>query len=350
MGKQYTACLIGCGRMGATIDDEVKDRPNSDLYLPYSHAAAIAACDRAEFAAVCDPIVEKAKAARERYGAQQSFTDHEAMIREVEPDIVCIATRPSPHAPTAIFASEHGVRGIYCEKPLCNSMAEADAMLEAVEARGVKFNYGTQRRYVALYRNMRAMMDAGDIGEVQAVVASCGTGAAQWGHTHAADMMLFLAVDGEVEFVQGAAQIDDAAWDGDRLKQDAPISMGYARFANGVHAYLVAAGGYEFEVSGTGGKLRTLSNGAGYSWRRFDEHKQLQDAAGPTVPIESGTLKGLQDLVRALDEDTDTQGNLRLACRSQEMIFGFIESERRDGARVALPLEDRQLTIAPDNY
>lgn len=350
MENRYRVCLIGCGRMGATIDDEVRDRPDSDLFLPYSHAAAIAACGRVEFAGVCDPIAEKAGAARERYGARQSFTDYETMIREVQPDIVCIATRPSAHAPASIFAAEQGVRGIYCEKPLCNSMVEADAMLQALETRGVKFNYGTQRRYVSLYRNLRAMTDAGDIGEVQAVIAHCGSSAAQWGHTHTADMLLFLSGDGEVEFLQGAAEIDDAAWEGDTLKQDAPISMGYARFANGVHAYLVASGGYEFEVSGTGGKLRTLSNGIGYSWRRLDEHGQLQDASGPEMRLESGTLRGLEDLVRALDEDGDTQGNLRLACRSQEMIFGFTESHRRGGMRVPMPLANRELAIAPDNY
>ena len=43
MSKTYRAGLIGCGRMGATIDDEVRDRPHSDLFLPYSHAAALAA-------------------------------------------------------------------------------------------------------------------------------------------------------------------------------------------------------------------------------------------------------------------------------------------------------------------
>ena len=127
--------------------------------------SAIAACGRVEFAGVCDPIAEKGEAARERYGARQSFTDYEAMIREVAPDIVCIATRPSPHAPVSIFAAENGVRGIYCEKPLCNSMAEADAMLEALESHGVKFNYGTNRRYSPLFRRMRALMDAGEISQ-----------------------------------------------------------------------------------------------------------------------------------------------------------------------------------------
>ena len=39
MAKRYSACLIGCGRMGATIDDEVRDHPQSFRWIPYSHAA-----------------------------------------------------------------------------------------------------------------------------------------------------------------------------------------------------------------------------------------------------------------------------------------------------------------------
>ncbi len=351
MPKTYRAGLVGCGRMGATIDDEVKDRPNSHLYLPYSHAAALVACARTELVAVCDPVVEKARAAQERYGAARHYTDYQEMIRREGLDILCIATRPSPHAEVTLFAARNGVRGIYCEKPLCNSMRQADAMLEACEQHGVKFNYGTQRRYTALYHQVRKLCEAGELGQVQAVVAHCGTGAAQWSHTHATDMLLFLAGDSEVEFAQGTALAEEGDWEGDRLKKDAGIALGYAKFKNGIHGYLVAAGGYEFEVSGTQGKLRTMENGLGYSWRRAEPHghfREVEDA--PQAPIESGTLGGLEDLAGALDSGGDTQGNIRLACRSQEIIFGWIESHRQGGRRVDLPLANRDLAIAPENY
>lgn len=39
MPPTYRVGLIGCGRMGATIDDEVKDRPNSRLIYSCSAAA-----------------------------------------------------------------------------------------------------------------------------------------------------------------------------------------------------------------------------------------------------------------------------------------------------------------------
>lgn len=351
MPPTYRACLIGCGRMGATIDDEVRDRPDSKLFLPYSHAAALEACDRVDLVAVCDPLVEKAETTRQRYGAQRAYADYQEMIDKEKPDIVAIATRPSPHVETVEYAVAHGVKGIYCEKPLCNSMAEADRMLAACRQHNVKFNYGTQRRYMALYRQVRALADAGELGDIQAVVAHCGVSAAQWGHTHAADMLLFLAGDGEVDYVQGTAVATAEDWDGDRLKKDAPIAMGYARFKNGVHAYLVAAGGYEFEVSGTKGKVRTTDNGQGYIWRRPDEHGRLLPVAdAPQAPIESGTLRGVEDIVRAIDEDGQTKGDIALACRSQEIVLGIIESHRQGGGRVALPLANRGMAVKPDNY
>ena len=344
MARTYRVGLVGCGRMGATIDDETEDPK------PYSHAAAVVACPRTELAAVCDPVEEKAQTAKERYGAGHVYTDYQEMIRQEDLDIVSVATRPSPHASTVVFAAENGIKGIYCEKPLCNSMRQVDAMLGACERHGVKFNYGTQRRYTPLYREARRLVDEGVVGELQAVLAHCGVSAAQWGHTHAADMLLFLAGDGEVDFVQGSALAGDDDWDGDRLKIDAPISMGYACFKNGVHGYLVAGSGYEFELSGTGGKLRILNNGLGYQLRKLDGDEHFVDAPAPEVEVVSGTLKAIEDLVGALDDDVDTQGGIRLACRSQEIILGLIESHRQGGARVGLPLQNRDMAVAPDAY
>ena len=59
MAKTYKVCLIGCGRMGATIDDEVRDRPHSYLWLPYSHAAGYVAVESTELVAVSDVVQEK---------------------------------------------------------------------------------------------------------------------------------------------------------------------------------------------------------------------------------------------------------------------------------------------------
>ena len=82
MSVSYRVGLIGCGRMGATIDDEVKMRPDAHLYLPYSHAAAIVACERMELVAVSDPIAEKAENIRDRYGANKAYADYREIIEK----------------------------------------------------------------------------------------------------------------------------------------------------------------------------------------------------------------------------------------------------------------------------
>lgn len=351
MPNRYSAALIGCGRMGATIDDEVRDRPNSFLWIPYSHAAGYTACDRTDLVAVSDVDGEKSEAIRARYGARAGYTDYRAMIDHEKPDIVSIATRPATHAEMTIYAAEHGVKGIYCEKPLCCSPAEADAMVEACEKHGVAFNYGTQRRYMPLYHKVREMVHDGVLGDLECVIGHCGVSAAQWGHTHTTDMLMFLAGDGTVEYAQGTLNVSEDDWDGDRLNTDPGITNAYFRFDNGMHACIVAGGGFEFEISGRNGKLRTLENGTAVQWRQAVEPwRILEETPFPDIDHASGTVGGIMDIVEALDTGRSTLGNIRIARASQEMIFGIIESHRAGGARTALPLNNRNLYVGREDW
>ncbi len=351
MTERYRTALIGCGRMGATIDDEVRDHPNSHLWIPYSHAAAAVACERTDLVAVSDVLAEKAESIRDRYGVPVCYTDYREMIDKEKPDIVCIATRPATHSEMTVFAAEHGVKGIYCEKPLCCSMEEADAMVSAVEKNCVKFNYGTQRRYIPVYRKMRELADAGDLGTVQAVIVQQGVTAALWGLTHGADMMLFLAGDCKIDFVQGTIVCEDRDWDDNRLNVDPGVASGYVRFQNGVHGYTTAGSGAEFELCGSSGKLRTFDNGMTCQFRTTNNVKHvLEERPFPTVPMQSGTVNGLRDIAEALDTGRETAGPVRLASRSQEMVMGFIESHRLGGVRVRLPMKNRGLYVGRQGW
>ena len=53
-------------------------------------------------------------------------------------------------------------------------------------------------------------------------------------------MLLFLAGDPEVDFVQGTVVCNDSDWDDNRLNTDPAITSGYIRYANGVHGYNTA--------------------------------------------------------------------------------------------------------------
>lgn len=350
MGKIYSVCLIGCGRMGATIDDEVKHLPHSHLWLPYSHAAGYKAVKSTELVAVSDVVPDKVEAIKKRYDVPRGYTDYREMIIKEQPDIVSIATRPGTHAEMTVFAAEHDVKGIYCEKPLCCSMKEADAMVDACEKYKVKFNYGTQRRYSNLYHTMRKLIESDELGSIQCVIAECGSGSAQWTHTHTSDMLMFLAGDPEVEFVQGTASAKDEDWQDERLNMDPGITSGYIKFKNGVHGYVVAGGAYEFEVLCTKGRIRTLNNGLGGQIWKTQEYNIQAEFPFPDVEIESGTVKCIEDLVDAIENGRETQGNIHLARRSQEIILGIVESHRRGGVRVPLPMENRVMYVGREDW
>jgi predicted dehydrogenase len=296
-------------------------------------------------------VAEKVEAARARFGAPRGYADYQAMIRTERPDLVCVATRPGPHAETVRFAAEHGVRAIYCEKPLSCSMAEADAMVEACERHGVAFNYGTQRRYVPLFRRLREVIQEGGIGKLEAVVAYCGAGAALWTHTHTADMLQLLAGDAAAELAQGTASIREEQWEGERLTVDPGIASGFVQFETGTRGYLVASGGDEYEARGSEGTLRTLNGGLAVEWRRARAPwRLLEPQPFPESPWESGTVNGIRELVAALDGRGETSGGIRRARASQEIVFGFVASHRQGGARVALPLVERGMEIRPEGW
>ena len=330
--------------MGGTIDEEVRRGPNAIL-LPYSHAAGYTACERTTIAAAADVVEKNLERVCSKWNIPKRYTDYREMIEKEAPDIISVATRPGNHAEITAFAAEHGVKGIYCDKPLCASMAEADAMVEVCERNQVKFNLGTQRRYTPGYIKMREIVESGEIGERRSVIAYT-SGAALWGYTHAADMLLFFSGDSEVEYVQGNVEVEDSDFDDNCTEIDPPIVMGYVRFRNGTHGISIPGSAYEFEVACSDGAVRSLNNGNQFQVRRRTEASGgLEQIGFPDYERKSGTVGCIEDIVDAIDTGRETQGNIHLARMSTELTFGIVESQRQKGKRVTMPMQNRDLYL-----
>ncbi|OZM71945.1 dehydrogenase [Amycolatopsis antarctica] len=116
----------------------------------------------------------RAKAAAVRLGWAAVETDWRDLIAREDVGIVDICTPGDSHAEIAIAALAAG-KHVLCEKPLANTVAEAEAMAEAARAaseRGVRamvaFNY---RRVPALAHARRLVAD-GVLGEIRHVRAA----------------------------------------------------------------------------------------------------------------------------------------------------------------------------------
>ena len=78
-------------------------------------------------------------------------------------DVVWICTPPFARR-AAIEAACAAGRAIFCEKPLALSAADAAWIQHTVRAAGVPFFMGQSNRFLAVFRQMKALLDAGEIG------------------------------------------------------------------------------------------------------------------------------------------------------------------------------------------
>lgn len=78
-------------------------------------------------------------------------------------DIVDVCTPTDAHTPIVLAAAAAG-RHVICEKPLALTVADAEAMIAACDAAGVRLFVAHVLRYVAEYALAKAIVERGDIG------------------------------------------------------------------------------------------------------------------------------------------------------------------------------------------
>ena len=77
-------------------------------------------------------------------------------------------------------------------------------------------------------------------------------------------------------------------------------------------------------------------------------HPALRPGTFPPFTRGSSTANLIMDLVRALDTGQPPRGGVRSARANLQLIFACIESHRRGGARMALPLAGSDLHLERD--
>ena len=351
--KTYRAAVIGCSRMGGFIDNEVVGY--SRIALPYSHAAGYTTCDRTDLVACADLRTDVMAEFGKLHGvpAAGQYTDYREMLAKEDLDIVSVATQPEPRAAIVVDCADSGVKAIYAEKAMAASMADADAMVEAVERNGAILNLGTNRRYDTKYDRMKEIIDSGELGDLQHIIIY-NVGTLFNTGSHFLDLVLRLNDDAPAEWVQGHLPEGDSLFDGDILTED-PQGEGTIQFANGVKAHvLLTARSSETEAICSEGTITSLGDGSDWQVRKaapvgLRGRNELRIAEAPQTPPTSSTLRAVQDLVHALDTGQPPRGGVRAARAGNELIFGIIESHLAGGARVELPLQKRTTRMVRDH-
>jgi predicted dehydrogenase len=277
------------------------------------------------------------EAARRLGDAQQlrAYGDYAAMLREQRPDIVSITTWQNVRAEITIAAAQAGVKGILGEKPMAGSLGEADDMLAACEAAGVKLAVGHQRRFSARNVEARRLIQDGAIGTPQAMLRRDGEGLLNRG-THEIDEMRFILGDPLPLWVMGQVARETDRWE--RRVRCEDRCMGLICFEGGVR------GVYESDLPEPGLRGDTVYGSEGQLKRGEEGTLLLLNSQAPgwqrirPPAIETDQFQELVDWLDGSIEDHRSSG--RQALVTMEIMMAIYESLRiRDV--VHMPLQTR---------
>jgi predicted dehydrogenase len=228
--SQFGVAVFGCGGVSG---------PHFNGYATHPRARLVAAVDvRAELA----------EAAARRWGAARHYDSVDAALADPEVQVVDLCLPHDLHAPVAIRAAA-AHKHVFVEKPIANTLEEADAMIAAAREGGVLLMVDQTKRYQHRHRQVKELLDAGYVGEpvlvksayLQDIVPAWRSmdprrRETYWKHDgvisgigiHALDLMRWLI--GEVAEVQAIASTSDLI-DPARTTEDSAILL--LRFANG---------------------------------------------------------------------------------------------------------------------
>ncbi|PWE10251.1 gfo/Idh/MocA family oxidoreductase [Streptomyces sp. BSE7F] len=126
---------------------------------------------RPEMAVICGRDADAVRAAADRHGWAEAETDWRALVERDDIDLVDICTPGDSHAEIALAALAAG-KHVLCEKPLANTVAEAEAMTRAAQEardRGQAAMVGFNYRRVPATALARRMVQEGRIGTLRHV-------------------------------------------------------------------------------------------------------------------------------------------------------------------------------------
>ena len=115
---------------------------------------------------ICGRDRARTEDAARRYGWDEAATDWRGVVARKDIDLVDICTPGDSHAEIAIAAAAAG-KAVFCEKPLANTVAEAESMLDAVRKQGVVHMVCHNYRRVPAVALARRIIEDGQLGEIR---------------------------------------------------------------------------------------------------------------------------------------------------------------------------------------
>jgi predicted dehydrogenase len=297
------------------------------------HAQGIVGSQQAQLAAACDFDPKTLDDFIQQWPDETiaGYKNHREMLANEKLDIVTVATSDHRHADLVVDAAEAGVKGIFCEKPLATTLADADRMIAACTANGTLLS--------------KELIAEGAIGPVQYVIATLtGPRAMLFRNgTHLLDAVCYFA-DAQPAWVvadlePGYENYTEYRGDGGHDPATEPAANAYIHFENGVKGFYIGGSKNttpfmpQAEIVGATGRIVLASEKQGILY-------QGETSSAIEVPelMVHGIVAGMQELINAVAEGGELVSPGRAGHTVVELLLGILQSQQQGNTPVKFPM------------
>ncbi len=342
--------LIGCGRIS----------PNHVMAAINNNLDIVALCDINE-----NSMADKIK----KFGLPETvktYTDYKEMLSSEKPELVAIATESGKHAQIALDCIAAGCN-LIIEKPIALSIEDANSIIDAAKAEGVKVCVSHQNRFNKSIQKIRGALEDNRFGRM-----FYGTAHIRWARDEAyysaAKWRGTWAQDGGCLMNQCIHNIDLLIWMmggqptevmayTDRMKHDyieaEDLGIAVVRFANGTYGIIEGTTNvypknleetlYLFGEQGTvkagGASVNKIEEWLFADNSDSAEEVKAQFAENPPNIYGFGHTPLYADVIGAIENDREPLVTAKDGKAALEVILAIYKSAAEGGA-VKLPLAE----------
>ena len=342
--KQWRACVIGHTGRGN-----------------YGHGLAVAfqKIPNVTVVGLADPVEKGRLAAAKEAKAERTYEDWAEMLRKEKPDLVANGPRWVEKRVEVFTACAEIGASVYAEKPMAESLADADRILAACDKAGVKTSFAHQNLPMPQVRHAKKMFDEGLIGDLVEIRTRGKEDRRSGGEdlmvlgTHCLYLMRHFG--GPATSCTAKVTVDGRPiTKDDRRAATEPLGpvagdtiLATYELAKGVKGTFTSekanqpGGKFGVTIVGTKGQI-LLGPGdpSKATWRRNEADAPSNDGPDGLRGQPYGNWMLVQDLMACVGTDRDPIASGRECRAALEMILATYASALSGGA-VALPLQDR---------
>jgi predicted dehydrogenase len=338
---RYRAAIIGTGRIASLLErDALRAKP-------HSHAAWYRNHPDIELVAGADINAERLN----RFGSDWEipntalFSDYQAMLDQIRPDLVSICA----YAPQRLEMIEDcvhaGVRGLWIEKAIACSVAEAVRLEALLNQSGVMAIVDHPRRTSPAYRAVRRIIQQHTLGSLLSVTCMMSGSLIHTG-THAYDMLHFWC--GEMRSAIG--------WLEQPLPDEGPVEDcggdGHLLFDGEIHAFIAGRTRdyyvFQFDLAFSEGRIqigndiqKVLLPGPSKHYSGFEE--LFED---PTCQLSDPyPWPMIYDLIHSLETGEEPAMSVSNAIEAFKMGLALFQSHKEGNRLIGRDELDKSLRI-----